>query len=308
MVPNYEHNLRIGCRDKKNYTHQMAEVHFVQEVVQCDITSHLFYGFKDLHMLPHGNESRDKLEVYTSTFKESGRRGEGGDDIVKHISSNSIRDLCHPNIRVAFPGSREIQEYEDLGLSHEKWLAFVREAGDHSSPRTCVRNGAVAQRVTLAWSQKQADSHPKTKFHKGKKMPYPSFPEFRHTTTGRHFDVPEDLKTELAKVLSLGQVHVDQFFAEEDPMPDKARTRLFGLPFGCSFSKDCTSRFEFVDIFVESGAVLNRHMDYRNDHVPGYNYGASYSFVVKHEEGKLYRVNFIMCTRNVCGNFMKQIS
>ena len=63
-------------------------------------------------------------------------------------------------------------------------------------------------------------------------------------------------------------------------MNDSHRTTLFGRPFGTSFHPSCTSRFEFVDIFVETRADLNRHMDYQNGKCENYDFGASYSFLI----------------------------
>ena len=66
------------------------------------------------------------------------------------------------------------------------------------------------------------------------------------------------------------------------------------------------SRFEFVDIFVESRAGLNRHLDYKNDQRLGYNVGASLSKLLE-KDGREYRLNFIMTTRQDCGSTMEHI-
>jgi hypothetical protein len=64
---------------------------------------------------------------------------------------------------------------------------------------------------------------------------------------------------------------------------------------------DYPSRFEYVDIYVQKMANLNRHMDTKNDCRPGYDYGASYSRLVL-DDKDLYRVNFIMTYRTNCGS------
>ena len=94
-----------------------------------------------------------------------------------------------------------------------------------------------------------------------------------------------------------------------NPMNDKLRTKIFGMNFVKSFYKTCTARFEFFEVFIESDACLNRHIDYSNDGSEHYKFGCSYSFLIMSNlDGKLYRVNFIMTTRLVCGQFMAKIS
>jgi hypothetical protein len=94
-----------------------------------------------------------------------------------------------------------------------------------------------------------------------------------------------------------------------NPMNDKLRTKNFCMNFVKSFYKTSTARFEFFEVFIESNACLNRHIDYRNDGSEHYKFGCSYSFLIMSNlDGKLYRVNFIMTTRLVCGQFMVKIS
>jgi hypothetical protein len=91
-------------------------------------------------------------------------------------------------------------------------------------------------------------------------------------------------------------------------MNDKIRSQIFGYPFGTSFHSNCTGRFEYFEVYVESGALLNRHIDYKNDHDKFYKYGCSYSYLINSQtNGELYRVNFIMTSRLVCGKFMREM-
>ena len=91
----------------------------------------------------------------------------------------------------------------------------------------------------------------------------------------------------------------------DDVYPDETPTYLFGKPFAQWFDAGCTSRFEFVDFFAEHNAGLNRHMDYNTGQVQGYDYGASFSFLVN-DSGKEYRVNIVMCSRIHCDSWIKK--
>ena len=84
---------------------------------------------------------------------------------------------------------------------------------------------------------------------------------------------------------------------------------MFGNPFGKSFNEGCKSKFEYAEIFVETEALVIRHLDYQNDFRKNYDYGTSYSFITKrYTDGKLYCVNFLMCTQKLCGDFMDELS
>ena len=91
-------------------------------------------------------------------------------------------------------------------------------------------------------------------------------------------------------------------------MNNELRYKLFGQTFGQSFHPSCVSRFEFLNIFAEHGCHLNHHLDDKNDGRKGYAFGASYSYLIQRKKDNLlYCVNFIMCTRNVCGAFMAEL-
>ena len=128
-------------------------------------------------------------------------------------------------------------------------------------------------------------------------MPYPKFP-FPEIE-------PEYLK-ELSNILSLSQNQLDKLY--KCPMDNEDRNNIFGKNFGESFHSTCDARFEFLDIFVEHGCHLDCHLNYKNDGREGYSFGASYSYLIERkQDGLLYHVIFIMCTRNVCGSFMEEL-
>ena len=75
------------------------------------------------------------------------------------------------------------------------------------------------------------------------------------------------------------------------------RNTEVGKVFTECFSESSTSYWEFLDCFIEKESRLNRHLDYLNGAAIGYDYGCSYSYVIKHDDGDVYRVNLIMCNR-----------
>ena len=90
-------------------------------------------------------------------------------------------------------------------------------------------------------------------------------------------------------------------------MKNKKRSAIFGLPFGKAFHESFESKFEYAKIFVGTESLVIRHLDYQNDFWNNYDYGTSYSFITRRcIDTKVYQVNFIMCTRKLCGNFMDE--
>jgi hypothetical protein len=71
------------------------------------------------------------------------------------------------------------------------------------------------------------------------------------------------LVNDISTVLSLSQNFIQSSYSykETTPMGDSSRNKFFGNKFAKSVSPSCTSNFEYLDIFVSSGARLNRHMD-----------------------------------------------
>ena len=117
MLKDYKHQLQQNCKQKHLFRDQMAEDHFVMHALYIDITTRLFYVFKDLHAIPHGSDDRSNMAKNIISLGEAGRMRKGGDDLVRHIPFLAIKDLSHPDIRVAYPGSQEIKEFEQLGLT-----------------------------------------------------------------------------------------------------------------------------------------------------------------------------------------------
>jgi hypothetical protein len=218
--------------------------------------------------------------------------------ITLSITCDESKNISCSDIKIFYPGSQEILTFELLKIHHNYWLQLVLKYGISSKSRD---EGGIGKRITVGWVQKQPFSYPKSKKYKGLLKPYPVFPRFQ---TNKEFLYPK----ELSRIMSLSQFILDKCYKEENPMNNARRNRLFGSKFGKSFHVSNTSRFEYLDIFVEKDGLLNRHVDYNNDARKGYTYGASYSYLIKgtNEEG-IYRVNFIMVTRRDVGAFMDEL-
>ena len=85
MNPEHACKLAMNCKTKHLYRHQFAEAHFVNAAIYIDITSRMFYVFKDLHRHPHGSDNRSEKDMAISTLNFVGRLAEGDRDVVKQI-------------------------------------------------------------------------------------------------------------------------------------------------------------------------------------------------------------------------------
>ena len=164
--------------------------------------------------------------------------------------------------------------------------------------------GGISKRITIGWGPKQHDDYKKTMYHHKKKLPYPKFPL---PGMEPEYKIEPDYLKQLSDIMSLSQKVLDKLY--EHPFDNEYRYNLFGKKLGEYFHSTCLSRFEFVDIFVEQDCNLNRHLDYKNDWREAYTFGGSYSYLIQRkEDGLIYRVNFIMCSRHVCGAFMEELN
>lgn len=296
------HMLSHVSKQKKNVRHELSEAPLVKAQVSFDITDHLFYAFKGFHRLPHGSADRDGMFLHLGGVLMYGNHGRGAP--CHHIRSTDIISLTHPNVRVAFPGSPFVENFQCIALDESRLLETILRYGTNPAMDGRDRNdcpNAVARRITVGYSQPQSGNSKRSRYLGNVCLPFASF--------DRAKKIPEDLRAQLGQVLSLAQKYLDAFYCADDPPPmyDQHRTDIFAKKFCSVWGPLCDARFEFVDLFAESGSRLNRHMDYCNDKTAGYDYGASYSYL-KEKGGSTYRVNIIMCTRLVCGSAMKKIA
>jgi hypothetical protein len=227
------------------------------------------------------------------------------------IPTTDVVNLEHPLVRIAYPGSSEVFQFQQLGLNEKELVEHVLLKGKTPPPTKrdgCDSNGIV-RRINLGYGQEQGTNSTNSVFVLGHCLPF--------LDKERVGQISTSLRSQIGRILSLSQELLIKFYPHETQPPfyDARRTELFGEPFAALFSPQCTSRFEFVDLFLESQGDLNRHMDYLNDDEnPGYQYVASYSYLfylddstksnpnIQNEyKNRLYRMNIIMASRRQCG-------
>jgi hypothetical protein len=201
-------------------------------------------------------------------------------------------------VKIAYPGSNDLQPFQNLNINK---LGLLQAALDHRktvSGRDSEEAGiSIAKRLTLGYTRVQGPNSPRSEYYNGYAKPFLSIDKLGY--------IPPETRRDLSLLLTRGQVFLDKVYSQ--PFQDSTRTLLFGYQMASQFSLLCLSSFEFVGVFVESNATLQRHMDYQNDDTKGYNYGVSYSYVV-HHLSSFYRVNVIMTSRVYCGYFMSKLA
>ena len=286
---------------KKLSRHPLCNVEFMQKTIQFEITARMFYVYEDYHKVAHGTFSLKKWSSLLNAIDSLGNNGEGVDMSILLSHSKSVH--LTPTIKLAYPGSECISDFEILNLSHGKWLNLILSKGKVGDNRDLSQSSKFTgtKRLTFGWSQIQCRRLPKTYTYNNELMPYPSFPIFR----GKDI-LPPCLKIELGKIMSLSQVYLDEFYGVESKMCNKLRNNLFGSVLGRSFWQSSVSRFEFITIFAECESIVGRHVDYMNAKDDDYNVGCSYSYLIW-KDGDLYRVNFVMSNRHQIDSFMKKM-
>lgn len=86
----------------------------------------------------------------------------------------------------------------------------------------------------------------------------------------------------------------------------KKRTKIFDNKFSIEFGTEYSSLYKFCDLFLDANGQLNCQMDYSNGIVDGYQYNASYCFLID-LEGICYRMNVIRCARCTIDWLMKEL-
>ena len=250
MIPDILHSLSAcGKSGKEQFKSSMCEICFTQKVIHVDITARMFYCYNNFKLHPHGTnlvEDKVDFEKVVNIIGNNYKR-----NALNIIRSSDIINIDHDTIKVCFPGSSHISNFESLNIDHEYWLEKVLKLGKTSKSRDIVTDG-VSKRITLGWTQKQPAHYEKVMYYDGKKMPYPSF---SINNNEYHFSHCK----EIADILSLSQHILDGFYGHEEytPMHNELRSKLFGYSFGKSFHASCIGRFEFLDIFVEHWSSLH---------------------------------------------------
>jgi hypothetical protein len=287
-------SVKTGARD------QLHDASLIDSQIAFEVSKRMFYCSNDLTNRPHGSAT---LTSKMETDNELDRLGKPH----KFIRAAEVRSTQNDMVRIAYHGSAELSEFESIGLDERALVLHVLSKGTipDKTKRDHCTDDAVVKRINLGYGQEQGTNSTESLFVDGLCLPF--------LDRKRVMLISPTLREQIGDVLSLSQSLLNRFYAEATPAPfeDDRRTQLFGLPFAAKFSKQCTSKFEFVDLFLESMAGLNRHMDYSNDSDPSYGYVASYSYlfylgdapkkIKQVYQNRLYRMNIIMTSRRNCG-------
>ena len=301
-----EDDNHLLCKRSPKYVktmsqHPLCNIEKVVSAVQFDIGSRMFYTFKNFHKHAHGT---CPVEMWGELIRTRSIWCNKGCGIsTKTISQSCIEDSWGENVKVAYPGSKTLYDFEYLNISYMQWLEMLLSVGvsDRKRDNDLIFNG-ITKRITFGWSQKQDIDLPNSHIYENKCKPYASFPNW----CGRNV-LSIQMKTELGKIMDTCQMHVDMYHENSFLMNDEERNEEFGYVFGKSFWGPCRSRFEFLTIIAEKDSILNRHVDYLNSRDSRYNIGCSYSYLIR-RDSDIYRVNFVLCNRIQVDWFMQEIN
>ena len=137
-------------------------------------------------------------------------------------------------MRVTYPGSAEILEFNNLKIKQNMWLEFVLQEGLLINKRDSCSHNGISARIRFRYTQKQ--SHSPIFGYKVKKlqMPYRLFPSFCNRRSKSTF-LPTTLCKEFSEILLLGQLKIKSLYIDKKVMNNKKRSAIFGIPFCLSF-------------------------------------------------------------------------
>ena len=110
----------------------MAEQKLVTKQISVDIATETFYGFKGLHCHPHGTSRWGNQAASEKSLRMNGNNGEGGVSI-HHVRLDDIVSKKHDEIRVCYPGSKQLKRYAFFKPHREPLLEFVLKRGKKKS-------------------------------------------------------------------------------------------------------------------------------------------------------------------------------
>ena len=280
---------------KLSVRNQLDEVHLVVQQTTIDIADHMFYGFHQFNLLPHGGCAQLSQQSTEKIVQKQGNYGTGAS--IYHIRMDVPKNVSHKCVRVLYPGSVELSAFDDCELNKVQLLEYVLNEGKFKKKS---RDSGFARRITMGFTRKQGPAHTKNTFYKGIQLPL--------VNTDAIEGMPDSLRVALGKILFLAEKTLKNLYSDQTPAPfsDKKRNAVYGHTFTSQFCKKYVSSWEFVDLFVESGGNLNRHMDYSNSEDNGYDYGSSYSYIITHNKIR-YRVNIIMCGRKTVDQSVREL-
>ena len=120
---------------------------------------------------------------------------------------------------------------------------------------------------------------------------------------GDYGKLPASLKDGLFTVLE----QATQLVCRKYPgaMSDSLCTKLFASKLNGRLGKpNSCSRFEYVDIVLSYNTVFPSHLDEKNDHHPGYDHCAVYTFTTN-VSGRVCRAAVTMTSRTAAGAWLE---
>ena len=154
---------------KESVRGEFDQVGIVERAVTWDISKEMVYCGKKFHELPHSSANQDRLNAAIKAYREQGNLGQGA--AVRHIKINSPGFKCFDDdlVKVAFIGSEEVTEFQQLGVNQQRILEFVASNGEVKPGHD---EGGEARRISIRFSQPQngKNSHKKRVMWRSKKM------------------------------------------------------------------------------------------------------------------------------------------
>ena len=272
-------HIAISVKDKnKNISSQIKNI---SKHMTLPITNYMLYLFQDLHKLPHGMhllQYKDEFEDVCRQYKIP----------TVHLQSVSNK-FSHP-IMSFNSDSKELNSFKNIKIDEINLIENLLQHGEKNYSRD--KSHIVSKRMNIGFSRPQPNST-NSRYEKNLCLPF--------FTNKNYMKLNKNLIPQIGNIMEVAQETLDSKYP--NAMNDTIRNKLFGKYMSDQFLVK-NSRFEFIDILLHSGCVLDKHLDHKNA-CDNYKYGCSYSFVRTYKNIR-YRVNFIMCNRLVCDYFMRE--
>ena len=276
----------------------------IQKVTTIDQanSARLIYLCKNLHSRYHGSihhsDITNKKIIYqfvgiphkTLAQKTTGPRAVAKDDDVIAAFPNAayFRNLTTDLLKGG---------HNDLSTFENKLAAYIMEHGTTRDVGRC--NGiidadmdSINQRIRFGFGRLQRASLGINLDYNGTPLPGLNVRAF--------LNMPASIRHPLMALFNASTQFTKTWM--KDSFSDNERNSkcagLLNRAVGCP---NATSLFEYFDIVVTRNTILQKHLDVKNDHRPGYNLCCVYSFYTTTDHSEV-KVSIIMTTRTTVGS------
>jgi hypothetical protein len=295
-----KHLLRRGEKlsIKNSSRGQFREIKYVEQAVVVDISRMMFYWAKDMHdVKPHGHADSKYFNRDMNVYKSN--------SIICHHAKLTSTHFVNDLINVCYLNSPEVLLLNNIiypfKLSLLNWTLRHGKVMKRKRDRLDLP-GSECRRLCFGFTQGQASNSEDSEVavSGGTRVPLPFLQRGKKKTELPSLDLFQNgLKSALSKLLTI----MSQLTGGQD---NKLRQQLFGSRLAKIFGDDCGFGLEFVEFFAEYNSTLDRHCDYQNGQVKGYNKLGSFSYI--QEKGtRKYRMNVIIAGRLFCDHTMNNI-